>query len=428
MNPDEVLVLENISKAYRLYNRQIERLKTLFLTPFTGREYARSFWALRGIDLSVRRGETLGIIGINGSGKSTLLQIMAGTLAPTTGRIERRGRLTALLELGAGFHPEFTGRENVYLSGVTLGISEQEMRRRFDEIVAFSGIEDFIDQPVKLYSSGMYVRLAFSIATCVDPEILIVDEALAVGDAGFVMKCMNRMRDLHEQGTAIVLVTHDVQTVRMLCDRAMWLSHGEMRMLGAPMEVTSQYIQMLWEAQAQQEARLPVEETATVDAQGWVPIEGRPDLIRWGNGQARIEAYRVQSSGGNAHTLEYGEAVEITLRIRALEHLLQKAYGAGINLRNMKGLDIITATTYDEGLVFPALQAGQALEVTFRFQNILAPGDYALVMNVEDRSQVPPQYLDYVENGVLLKVVSKKPVFSLVLPPVYTEVRVMERE
>ncbi|WP_322508755.1 ABC transporter ATP-binding protein, partial [Anaerolinea sp.] len=252
MNADEVLHLENISKAYRLYNRQIERLKTLFLTPFTGKEYARTFWALRGINLSVQRGEVLGVIGVNGSGKSTLLQIMAGTLAPTTGRLERRGRLTALLELGAGFHPEFTGRENVYLSGVTLGISEQEMRRRFDEIVAFSGIEDFIDQPVKLYSSGMYVRLAFSIATCVDPEILIVDEALAVGDAGFVMKCMNRMRDLHEQGTAIVLVTHDVQTVRTLCDRAMWLSHGEMRMLGSPMEVTSQYIQMLFEAQQQQ--------------------------------------------------------------------------------------------------------------------------------------------------------------------------------
>ncbi|WP_322508830.1 ABC transporter ATP-binding protein, partial [Anaerolinea sp.] len=157
MNADEVLHLENISKAYRLYNRQIERLKTLFLTPLTGREYARTFWALRGINLSVRRGEVLGVIGVNGSGKSTLLQIMAGTLAPTTGRLERRGRLTALLELGAGFHPEFTGRENVYLSGVTLGISEQEMRRRFDEIVAFSGIEDFIDQPVKLYSSGMYV-------------------------------------------------------------------------------------------------------------------------------------------------------------------------------------------------------------------------------------------------------------------------------
>lgn len=427
MNADEVLHLENISKAYRLYNRQIERLKTLFLTPLTGREYARTFWALRGINLSVRRGEVLGVIGVNGSGKSTLLQIMAGTLTPTTGRLERRGRLTALLELGAGFHPEFTGRENVYLSGVTLGISEQEMRRRFDEIVAFSGIEDFIDQPVKLYSSGMYVRLAFSIATCVDPEILIVDEALAVGDAGFVMKCMNRMRDLHEQGTAIVLVTHDVQTVRTLCDRAMWLSHGEMRMLGSPMEVTSQYIQMLWEAQPQQVSSAVPISPEEEDPQGWVKVKSRPDLVRWGNGRARIEAYRVLSSTGFASTLEYGNTVEISLRVRALANLPQKAYGVGINLRNLKGLDIITATTYDEGLAFPALRAGQAVEVTFRFQNILAPGDYALVMNVEDRQGAVPAYEDYIENAVFLKVVSNKPVLSVVLPHIETRIDELAR-
>ncbi|GAP07540.1 ABC-type polysaccharide/polyol phosphate transport system, ATPase component [Anaerolinea thermolimosa] len=418
MNTDEVLHLENISKAYRLYNRQIERLKTLFLTPFTGKEYARIFWALRDINLSVRRGEVLGVIGVNGSGKSTLLQIMAGTLTPTTGRLERRGRLTALLELGAGFHPEFTGRENVYLSGVTLGISEQEMRHRFDEIVAFSGIEDFIDQPVKLYSSGMYVRLAFSIATCVDPEILVVDEALAVGDAGFVMKCMNRMRDLHEKGTAIVLVTHDVQTVRTLCDRAMWLSHGEMRMLGSPMEVTSQYVQMLWEAQTQSPTQIDNTSPLQADENGWVNLEGRSDLIRWGNGSMRIEAFRVKTRRGPTFIMENGELVEISLRLRALENIPAGANGAGINLRNLKGLEIITATTYDEGQTFPALQNGQVMEVSFRFENILAPGDYGLGINLENRAHSKPQYFDFVENAAFLKVISQKTIFSIAYPAI----------
>lgn len=418
MMSDEVLRLENISKRYRLYRRQSERLKQVLFSPFTGKEYAHAFWALHDINLSVHASEILGVIGVNGSGKSTLLQIIAGTLVPTTGTIKRRGRLTALLELGAGFHPEFTGRENVYLSGVTLGISEQEMRRRFDEIVDFAGIDEFIDQPVKLYSSGMYVRLAFSIATCVDPEILIVDEALAVGDAGFVMKCMNRMRDLHKQGTAIVLVTHDVQTVRMLCDRAMWLSHGEMRMLGSPMEVTSQYIQMLWEAQTQMTDTNGSAKMPEADTEGWVKLERRPDLVRWGKGGMQIAAFRVRSMHSTSSVLENGEPMEISLRVRALEEIPAGANGVGISVRNLKGLDVITATTYDEGVPFPALHAGQQVEITFRFENILAPGDYALAMNIENRSYPIPQYYDYVENASLFKVISRKPIYSIVHPVV----------
>ncbi|WP_322509544.1 Wzt carbohydrate-binding domain-containing protein, partial [Anaerolinea sp.] len=223
------------------------------------------------------------------------------------------------------------------------------------------------------------------------------------------------------------LVTHDVQTVRTLCDRAMWLSHGEMRMLGSPMEVTSQYIQMLFEAQQQQASPASVPAPSESDPQGWVVLKAHPDLVRWGNGRARIEAYRMHSSTGFASTLEYGDTVEISLRVRALADLPQKAYGAGINLRNLKGLDIITATTCDEGLAFPALRAGQAVEVTFRFQNILAPGDYALVMNVEDRQDAVPAYEDYIENAVFLKVVSNKPVLSVVLPHVETRIDELAR-
>jgi len=415
MNVNHVLCLKNISKRYRLYHHQSERLKQIFISPLTKKEYSHSFWALRNIDLTILAGEILGVIGINGSGKSTLLQIMAGTLTPTTGTIERRGRLSALLELGAGFHPEFTGRENVYLSGVTLGIPEQEMRKRFDEIVDFAGIEEFIDQPVKLYSSGMYVRLAFAIATSVNPDILVVDEALAVGDAGYVMKCMNRMRALHEHGTTIVLVTHDVQTVRSICERALWLSHGEMHMLGSPMEVTSQYIQMLWDAQTQSSPQIPNNSTG-MKYDGWMRLEGRPDLIRWGNGGMRIEAFRIQSPTGNSFVLEYGKPVEISLRIHVLKDISKSKIGAGISLRNVKGLDIITATTYDEGLEFPILRKGEIVDVTFEFENILAQGDYALVMNLEERENSIPWYFDYIENAVFIKVIANKPIFSIVLP------------
>ena len=424
MNNDEVLHLENISKRYWLFHRQSERLKQMMLGSITGKEYAHAFWALKDVSLTVRAGEILGVIGVNGSGKSTLLQIIAGTLTPTTGTIQRQGRLSALLELGAGFHPEFTGRENIFLSGITLGISEEEMQRRFDEIVDFAGIGEFIDQPVKVYSSGMYVRLAFSIATSVDPDILIVDEALAVGDAGFVLKCMNRMRRLHEQGTAIVLVTHDVQTVRSFCDRAMWLSQGEMNMLGTPAEVSSAYVQMLWDAQNQNNIQTGDQNNLGSDSQGWVILENRHDLTRWGKGEICIEAFRVQSKSISNFTLEYGEPIEITLRIRALKDITTEFNGAGISLRNMKGLDIITTTTYDEGLVFPMLKVGEAIDVLFRFENILAPGDYALVMNVESRKEAIPQYYDYIENGLFLKVISKKPIFSLILPEVHTEIYV----
>ncbi|MEM3490019.1 MAG: ABC transporter ATP-binding protein [Nitrososphaerota archaeon] len=419
----EILCLHNVSKRYWLYKRQNERIKQVLLGSLTGKEYAQCFWALKNIDISVKAGEVLGVIGVNGSGKSTLLQIMAGTTRPTTGTVERHGRLTALLELGAGFHPEFTGRENIYLSGVTLGISEYEMKQRFKEIVDFAGIGEFIDQPVKLYSSGMFVRLAFSIATCVDPEILIVDEALAVGDSGFVMKCMNRMNSLREKGTAIVLVTHDLQTVRAFCDRVVWLSHGEIKMVGTPLEVTSQFIQMLWDDKSKNSDFSQRKVLSKlVNEEEWISIGNNPDLVRWGKGGIRVEAFRVRSGRGNSLILNHGDMVEICLRIFAIENVADGEIGVGISIRNIKGLDIITATTYDEGKLLPSLKSGEFVDVCFRFINILSPGDYALIMNVEERTSSKPEYYDFIENGALLSVISDKKIFSLVLPKIFVEI------
>src|SRR3972149_8053062 len=214
--------IENISKVYRIYDKPQHKLKEAILRGAFRRSaaYHREFWALRDINLVIPKGETLGILGQNGSGKSTILEIIAGVLQPTTGSLEVNGRISALLELGAGFNREFTGRENVFMSGAILGISKKEMERRFDDIVSFADIGEFIDQPVKTYSSGMYVRLAFATAVQVDPDILIIDEALAVGDLNFRNRCYRKIEEIKKAGKTILFVSHDTMAVRSLCTRA----------------------------------------------------------------------------------------------------------------------------------------------------------------------------------------------------------------
>lgn len=239
MSSEPVIRLENLGKCYQIYDQPRDRLLQML---FRGkRRYYREFWALRNISLKICRGEVVGVVGRNGAGKSTLLQLICGVLAPSTGDIVVRGRVAALLELGAGFNPEFTGRENLSLSCAVMGLSAKEIEAKYDEIVSFSGIGDFIDQPVKTYSSGMYVRLAFSVATRVDPDILVIDEALSVGDGEFARKSFDRIMSLKQQGATILFCSHSLYQVEAFCDRALWLERGEMRMLDSVSKVTSAY-------------------------------------------------------------------------------------------------------------------------------------------------------------------------------------------
>ncbi|WP_296657660.1 ABC transporter ATP-binding protein [Paraburkholderia sp.] len=239
--------VKGLSKRYEIYSDPQDRLKQMIfprVSRLFGRqpkEYFREFWALRKVDLTIERGETVAIIGQNGSGKSTFLQLVCGTLFPTEGQVTRNGRVAALLELGAGFNPEFTGEENVYLSGMLYGLTEKQLKERYDSIIEFAEIGDFVSQPVKTYSSGMYVRLAFAIAAHVDADVLVVDEALSVGDVRFTQKCMRFLRGFQKTGT-LLFVSHDVGAVTSLCSRAVWLDHGSVRMDGSAKEVVEAYL------------------------------------------------------------------------------------------------------------------------------------------------------------------------------------------
>ncbi|MDD2759953.1 MAG: ABC transporter ATP-binding protein [Methylomonas sp.] len=257
MSSEAAICVRDLTKCYHLYEKPADRLKQ-FLSRGK-RQYFREFWALSGVSFDVMPGEVLGIVGRNGAGKSTLLQLLCGTLSPTSGDVQVRGRIAALLELGAGFNPEFSGRENVFMSASILGLSRTEVEARYDEIVDFSGIRDFIDQPVKTYSSGMYVRLAFAVATTVDPDILVIDEALSVGDGAFARKSFDRIMRLKDEGKTILFCSHSLYQVEALCDRVLWLNKGEIRALGDPGRVNAAYTAFLDAEEKTQATPAPIE-------------------------------------------------------------------------------------------------------------------------------------------------------------------------
>ncbi len=311
MSSDVAIKVDNLSKCYHLYDRPIDRLKQSVVPRLRGMfglssaPYFREFWALNRCSFEIKKGETVGIIGVNGSGKSTLLQLLCGILAPTNGDIELQGRVAALLELGAGFHPEFTGKENVYMNASILGLSKAEIDAKYDEIVTFAEIGDFIDQPIKTYSSGMFVRLAFAVIAHVDAEILFVDEALAVGDVFFTQKCMRFLHTFKTRGT-IVLVTHDSGTVVSLCDRAIWLEHGEVRSIGSAKHVCEEYLATRYGVSpaviANQVERTPLPSS---EQHRLSRHDARIDFINHSNQRNDIEIFEFSSE---AHSFGHGGA------------------------------------------------------------------------------------------------------------------------
>jgi lipopolysaccharide transport system ATP-binding protein len=391
MYSEPAISVENLSKCYEIYDKPHKRLLQML---FRGkRKYFNEFWALKSASFEVRTGETVGIIGSNGSGKSTLLQMLCGTLNPSSGEINVRGRIAALLELGAGFNPEFTGKENVYLNAAILGLSLDEINERYADIEAFAEIGDFINQPVKTYSSGMYVRLAFSVAVHTDPSILVVDEALSVGDARFQAKCLDRIKQMKDSGVSILFVSHDVAAVRTLCDRALWLDKGVVRAIGDVFPVTAQYTEHLFDRTPEKSPDISSPE-ATVQ-----PRHVEQPINHWGSHIGVIESAGIFDAQGVRKNL-YNDHEKMIIKIRFSTRTLKSTEGLSVSfsLKNLSGSDLIVGTTWNEKLTFNP-DNGEGQEVCFEVDNFLCSGDYLLVAAIENRTSAAIHYYEYVEGA-----------------------------
>lgn len=414
---DEIAIsVRNVSKVYPLYRQPADRLKEMLMR--WRRSYHTDFWALRDISFDVPKGQTLGIIGQNGAGKSTLLQIIAGVLQPTTGTVTVNGRGTALLELGTGFNPEFTGRENVYMGGAILGISEQEMREKFDDIAAFAQIGQFIDQPVKTYSSGMYVRLAFAIAASLDPDVLIVDEALAVGDILFQRRCYRRMEELRNRGKTIVLVSHDVYAIQNFCEVAMLLDQGEIIQVGRAKSVVDKYEELITRREeeyvkwlerggtAREEGRFQ-QDSDRQESSSVVESVSSEGEFRFGSREAEIiDFFLLDERRNRTRVLETGK--EATIVVVTRFHKTVKTPIIGFVVHTTTGVNVFGANSWYAENEPGRQEKHTILRTEFQQRVLLNPGDYVVSLSVVDKRPTYMHQLDRRMDVLAFRVMGKR--------------------
>lgn len=384
------LRVDAVSKQYRIYDRPADRLKE---TLTRGRWKAhREFWALKDISFEVEAGTTTGIIGPNGCGKSTLLQIITGTLEPTHGSVQLEGRVAALLELGAGFNADFTGIENIFMNATLMGLSKSETEHLLPEIANFAEIGDFIYQPLKTYSSGMYIRLAFAAAIAVSPQILIIDEALAVGDAVFQHRCMRRIKQMQENGTTILFVSHDPSAIRALCTRAILLNEGKMLAQGSPADVLNRYRKIIMASQQAYEAHLnPTEETNPASIQ----LERTPLIHSYRHGDRSAEVMQVELLDAGLRPTQLVETGQpLVIRIVYVANTALDDVVCGFLIRNRHGIHIYGTNTELQEVPFERVDKGQLTEVTFEFNCWLAPDEFSLSVAVHSGAGVSFDWLD----------------------------------
>ena len=397
------LRVENVSKQYRIYAKPGDRLKESLTRGRLKRH--REFWALSDISFEIEKGTTTGIIGPNGSGKSTLLQIITGTLEPTHGSVWYDGRIAALLELGAGFNPEFTGIENVFMNASLMGFSRDQTETLLPEIERFAEIGDFIHQPVKTYSSGMYVRLAFSIAISAAPDILIIDEALAVGDAIFQHRCMRRLKEMQDRGVTIFFVSHEPGAVRALCSRAILLNAGHLEADGEPVDVLNRYQKIIMARAEAYEAS-----ASSIDAPlpaGELPLEEVADptlhpVFRHGDGSAEVLSVELlDARGQRIELVETGEAVTVRMRVRFGSDLEDPVFG--FLIRNRHGIHLYGTNTEIQGMSFGAVSRGEVFEIVFHFDCWLAPDSYSITVASHSPDAIS---FDWLDAAVFFRVMS----------------------
>ncbi|CEG58985.1 ABC transporter ATP-binding protein [Legionella fallonii] len=418
MSPETVIQVRNIGKCYHIYEKPHERMLQVLMR--SRKKYYREFWALNDVSFDVRKGETIGIIGRNGSGKSTLLQMICGTLTPTQGTIKTKGRIAALLELGSGFNPEFTGRENVYMNGTIYGLSKKEIDNRYQDICDFADIGDFIEQPVKTYSSGMMVRLAFAVIAHVDADIIVIDEALAVGDAFFTQKCMRFLRQFMQKGT-VLFVSHDTASVRNLCNRAIWIEKGSIVQEGSPKEVCDQYLEAFYEVQQGKSNSIEFKTKALDDIHTFIDqrlvyinqsnlrndlrvFKFDPDAASFGKGGAQIYDVRLLNQKGESLAWIVG-GEKVTLHITAKANQDLHSPIIGFYIKDRLGQTLFgdnTFLTYSSETVVCAQNS--IIHADFVFYMPLLPcGEYSINVAIASGSQETHEQHHWIHDALFFK-------------------------
>ncbi len=433
-----IIRAEKISKCFRIYRHPSDHLKELL--SLGRRRFHEAFWAVKDVDLSVERGCCLGIIGENGSGKSTLLRMAAGVIRPTSGQIAVDGRVSALLELGAGFNPQFTGRENIFLYASILGFTDAQTRERVPSIEKFAEIGDFVDRPVKTYSSGMFVRLAFAVAIHMDPDILIVDEALSVGDIFFQQRCIRRIQQLKRQGVTILFVSHDLDAVRSLADRTIWMEHGKVRTEGKTDAVVSKYLaamvsrgrkEIMEEEAIGKPLPVPADLDISEEALAQIPkfIEHMPNVDhRYGNGKARVMGIGIFGANGSPLSgVEQGDRLCIRISVEFQDEVEHP--NVGFMLRNRLGEDVTGTNVMFEGMQLPAARTGDRLSVDFVMDlPFLHPGFYHFSPAVADGTLDQYEMCDWIDNACAIEVIQRTITYGHMRIPMRVRAMTVARE
>ncbi|HOP35160.1 MAG TPA: ABC transporter ATP-binding protein [Syntrophales bacterium] len=399
MEPEYSVICENLSKKFKIYASPNDRIREAL--SFSGKSFHKDFWALRNVSFRLRKGVTLGIMGFNGSGKSTLLKMICGYLAPTSGSVKTAGRVASILELGTGFNREFTGRENVMLYGGLMGFSVRETREKMEEVEAFADIGDFFDRPVKLYSSGMYARLAFACTIHMEPDILVIDEALAVGDIAFQHKCIHRIRSLQKREVSLLFVSHSIGAVKSLCQEALFLDRGRLVLQGKAEDVANYYHGLIAHRE-QEKKEAPKNPPVMKKEAGETKAAVRGKEKRIGTGEARIEEVRLRDDGGGVlEVVEFDQPVSVGVRILARVDCSPAV--VGFIIRDRFGNDLLGTNTAVEGRSLPPLRQGEELLVTFRLRLPLLKGNYSVTAAVgHDPDQ--PAFLDWWDHACVFEV------------------------
>lgn len=393
--------VSNLGKAYKKYPTPWSRLLEWF-DP-RGLPRHQLHWVLKEVDFSIRAGEAVGIVGVNGAGKSTLLKMITGTNQPTTGTVQLVGRVAALLELGMGFHPDFTGRQNALMAGQLLGMHADELNSLMPEIEAFAGISDYIDQPVRVYSSGMQVRLAFAVATCKRPDILIVDEALSVGDAAFQRKCLQRIEDFRTNGTTLLLVSHDIETIKKICNRALFIKEGSLFKFGEAKQVCDEYEQYLFGGQAKYSADEAANSPKKIE-----PSSFDPELTAfceriYGNGMAEIvDCWLSDLEGRRINVVASGEPFRWCYRVLFNEYVEYPKFA--MMIKTLEGVSLFGSDTKQIEGSMHKYKANDAIQIEFTLQNPLAPGIYYLNCGVRVDTSEGAQFLSRRVDAAMLRV------------------------